>query len=115
MGNRLQTMGWEFDREELCFNCRSRVAQRIKVMNGELLTQCTDCGAEAHYARDDEKKTPGDTMDAWRIRQEARCPQCGEGTTNEMLIAPAAAKIACEKCRFTRLYRFDAFDQCWRR
>ena len=125
MGNRLQTMGWEFDKEELCFNCRTQAIQRIKVLPGELLTQCTNCGAEAHYAQYGacrEKKMPameGSDVDrefgAWCFCHEARCPHCGSDTPNETFIDPAMAMIACEKCLFTRLYRFDGFDRSWRR
>ncbi|WP_128859861.1 hypothetical protein [Methanocella paludicola] len=125
MGNRLQTMGWEFDKEELCFNCRSQAIQRIKVLSRELLTQCTNCGAEAHYALHgayQEKKMPeligsdvGEALGAWCFCHEALCPNCSSETTNEVLIDTVMAMIACEKCLLTRLYRFDAFDKSWRR
>jgi transcription elongation factor Elf1 len=125
MGNRLQTMGWEFDREELCFNCRAQTIQRIKILPRELLTQCTNCGAEAHYAQHgayEERKMPSlggsdvdEKLGAWCFCHEALCPHCGAETPNEVLIDPAMAMIACEKCLFTRLYRFDAFDKSWRR
>jgi transcription elongation factor Elf1 len=125
MGNRLQTMGWEFDKEELCFNCRSQAIQRIKVQPLELLTQCTNCGAEAHYAQYgayQERKMPGlggsdvdKELGAWCFCQEARCPHCGSETPNQMVVDAAMSMVVCEKCLFTRLYKFDAFDKSWRR
>jgi len=118
-------MGWEFDIEELCFNCRAQAIQRIKILPRELLTQCMSCGAEAHYAQygaHEEKKMPaleGTGVDAefgaWRFCHEACCPHCGAEAPSEVMIDPAMALVACEKCLFTRLYRFDAFDKSWRR
>ncbi len=125
MGNRLQTMGWEFDREELCFNCRTQAGQRIKVLPREMLTQCTNCGAEAHYAQYgdyQEKQMPGllrsdvdEEYGTWCLCQEARCPRCGAETSNRVVVDAAMGMITCENCLFTRLYKFDAFNKQWRR
>jgi hypothetical protein len=122
MGNRLQMLGWEFEKEELCFNCRMEAVQRIQVTPSELVTQCTDCGAELHYAirgtgarPGKAKSTPGLKYGIWRFSSEAKCPACGRLAPQEMAIDVAAGSITCSECRFTRAYGLDAVNKCWRR
>jgi transcription elongation factor Elf1 len=123
MGNRLQTMGWDFDEEELCFNCRAEAVQSIKVTDEELITLCTNCGAEAHYALycscDEPIKarlTPpcSSEFGTWRFTREARCPRCWAEAPNEIAVDASGGIIVCQKCSFTRLYRFDMFNKRWR-
>ncbi|HTX43534.1 MAG TPA: hypothetical protein VMC61_02305 [Methanocella sp.] len=124
MGNRLQTLGWDFDEEELCFNCRSEAVQRIKITHKELITQCTNCGAEAHYAlycTCEEPKKPefiptlvDREFGTWRFTHEARCPHCGRTTPNDVVVDVAMGMVVCDECSFTRLYRFDMFNKRWR-
>jgi len=124
MGNRLQTMGWDFDEEELCFNCRAKAIQRIKIMPKELITQCTNCGAEAHYAlycSCEERKKPefiptivDREFGMWRFTHEARCPYCGSIAPNEVVVDVSIGMVVCDQCLFTRLYRFDMFNKRWR-
>jgi transcription elongation factor Elf1 len=120
MGNRLQTMGWDFAEEELCFNCRAEAVQQIKVTHKELIIRCTNCGAEAHYAlycSCEEPKEP-ELMPAgpgtWRFTHEARCPRCGMTAPNDVAVDVAMGMVVCGRCRLTRLYRFDMFNKRWR-
>ncbi len=124
MDYRLQTTGWDFAGEELCFNCRSETVQRINVTHKELITQCTNCGAEAHYAqycscvnpRKPEFIPTGVDREfgVWRFTHEARCPNCGRTTANDVVVDAAMAMVICGGCLYTRLYRFDMFNKRWR-
>lgn len=126
MGNRLQMMGWEFEKEELCFKCRIKAPQRIRVTPSELMTQCTHCGAEPHYALYGSRvvhRKPAPALNnaldrtygIWRFKTEAKCPRCGNEARQDMAVDVAMASITCDKCLFTRVYKFDAFNRCWRR
>ena len=126
MGNRLQTRGWEFDVEELCFRCRFEAIQRISISPEEMVSQCTDCGAEAHYKLDcscEAQKKPDLSLETevdkefgmWRFDHEAKCPNCGKIAKNEVVLDISRGTVVCGNCLFTREYRFDMFNNCWRR
>ncbi len=122
MEGRLQAVVWDFAVEELCFNCRSEAVQEIEVAHRELVTRCTNCGAEAHYAQYCSCEGPegpppaaaGMEYGAWRFVHSGRCPRCGEETPNDMAVDAATGVIVCGRCRFVRLYRLDMFNKRWR-
>ncbi len=124
MGNRLQTIGWDFAEEELCFNCRAEAVQQVRVTHRELVTRCTNCGAEAHYVlycTCEEPKKPefiptgaGREHGTWRFTHEAQCPNCGETSANDVVLDAAGGMVVCGRCHFIRLYRFDMFNKRWR-
>lgn len=126
MGNRQVSLGWEFDREELCFNCRFEAIQRIKISPEEMISQCTDCGAEPHYRLDHAcvnrvKPDMGKESDAgrefgrWRFVHRAKCPNCGKVADNEMIMDVDMGVAVCNNCLYTRQYKFDMYNKCWRR
>lgn len=126
MGNRLQTRGWEFDKEELCFKCRLETIQRINISPEEMVSQCTNCGAEAHYmlyCSCEEQKKPDLSRETeidhefgmWHFVHEARCQNCGNTSKNEVVMDISRGTVVCGNCLFTREYKFDMFNKCWRR
>jgi Zn ribbon nucleic-acid-binding protein len=126
MGNRQVYLGWEFDREELCFNCRFETIQRIKISPEEMISQCTDCGAEPHYRLDCDcvnQVKPDMAMESavdrefgrWRFVHDAMCPNCGEVAGNEIIMDIDVGVVVCNNCLYTRQYKFDMYNRCWRR
>lgn len=111
---------WDFDRDALCFHCRSEAVQRIEVLPKAIIVTCADCGAERHYRLERSqvlKQKPRfgrDTSrlryDTWKFLREARCPGCGNRTRNEFTIDEQAAAIVCPACSFSRFYAFHAYS-----
>lgn len=119
----LQIKEWDFDKDTLCFNCRSEAVQRIEVLPKNIIVTCVNCGAERHYElecshvpehipRFDVDKSR--RYDAWKFSHRARCPHCGNRTDNEVTIDERKAAIVCPACRFTRVYTFNAYSKARR-
>lgn len=126
MGNRQITAGWEFDKEELCFNCRFETIQRIKITPKEMLSQCTYCGAEPHYIFEyacENKMKPDMNKESevdkelgrWRFTRDAVCPHCGKPSGNDIIMDVDMGVVVCNNCLFMRQYKFDMYNRCWRR
>lgn len=112
---------WDFSKESTCFNCKKTVAQNVKITPNDSIVTCANCGAERHYIirsftvadqkPDFEASQVTRKYDIWKFSKLAKCSNCGQETTQEIVLDEHMGAVVCPNCLFTRIYKFSVFSR----
>ncbi|MGZ4913317.1 MAG: hypothetical protein ACXV3U_01415 [Halobacteriota archaeon] len=109
---------WQFQKEVICFNCKSAAAQIVRIGGEVVSVACVTCQASRTYeirsviyGTDTPPMPPaGNEYDVWEFRKDTTCPHCKEQSTQNVYLDEHKVNAVCDECGFTRVFKFSSVN-----
>ena len=109
---------WQFEKEVVCFNCKVKAPQLLRIKDGPASVICTDCKASRHYVirsviygTDTPPIAPmGRRYEPWEFVKTAVCLHCHEQSVQTIHLDEYKMNVVCNECGFTRIFKFDHIE-----
>lgn len=109
---------WQFQTEVVCFNCKAKAPQVLRIKDGQASVVCTACQASrlyvirsVIYGTDTPPIAPlGRRYEPWEFAKTAVCLHCHEQSAQSIHLDEYKMNVVCKECGFTRIFKFDHLD-----
>ncbi len=109
---------WHFEKEVICFNCKTSAIQTVRIEGDRASVVCSACQAlrtyeirSVIYGTDTPPMAPvGNTYDAWEFTKETTCSHCKELAAQSVYLDEHKVTAVCDECGFARVFKFSSLD-----
>ncbi|MGZ4936577.1 MAG: hypothetical protein ACXV4C_08525 [Halobacteriota archaeon] len=109
---------WQFEKEAICFNCKTTTTQIVRIQDDLVSVVCATCQASRTYeirsviyGTDTPPMAPvGNQYDAWAFKKDTTCPHCKEQTMQNVYLDEHKVNAVCDECGFTRVFKFSSLE-----
>ncbi len=109
---------WQFEKEAICFNCKTSAMQIVRIQSDRASVVCSTCQASRTYeirsvihGTDTPPMAPvGNKYDAWEFTKDTSCSYCKEQSTQNVYLDEHKVTAVCDQCGFVRVFKFSSLD-----
>ncbi len=109
---------WQFEKEAICFNCKTTSKQIVRMRDDLASVVCATCQASCTYeirsviyGTDTPPMAPsGNEYEVWEFTKDTTCPYCKEQSVQNVYLDEHKVNVVCDECGFTQVFKFSSLE-----